>query len=688
MNSVVEKQLYIILFTETQINEENISCSIKISNQVEETKYKLCSIQDCPDYYVLKLTYLDGSMNNREKSITLTFNNIDFNSKLTQKISQGVNFCFDIQWESPNNNQPIFKQLTTYQIFEHFYKYFKNINNTKQIQYLFKHIIKIINDFDFFINVFQKVAEYTININEQYAELTNLLQLCVTKNFPISSNYANISNDIISKIIQLCTDNLIENKEHMFQLTISFLMSQKMSISQFMEQINDSPNLQYSIIKFISISENCKGINKEDIKYLIDKAQTLREEINEGQFKCIDLLKRSSQRVIDVLDIILEKWEIFSRENREENEEDEEDDDEEIIDIEDYIEPHEDDNFNEVYNKIKILLERNLEGLVFNHLIWNKYIEAFKNNYKKSWELYLFSCNCQLLPQHLDKQTVEYNLYHSTMKAIEQGNLINIELFNFLIEAKPFLIEYARTPLELDNLSKGIRLNNVNDNYIELFHRVNFKEIISQNDLYISFIKKIFASIITLKECNNAMRLFKYYTKIPQNELNCIIDYLSPINKLVNKESKDEIEYVANIIVAVIINTIPNKRKEISNKLFNFVNKNVLLYVLAQAFFIVTEKDVLNILFDIIQNEEEGIVQLMKIIKSHSNKPEMKFQEIIKHYILFLFSYFNLVINLHFIYHLNHLHFQYSLLPTTSFSTNTIYHSLLFEVLLYLYQLF
>ena len=78
MNSVVEKQLYIILFTETQINEENISCSIKISNQVEETKYKLCSIQDCPDYYVLKLTYLDGSMNNREKSITLTFNNIDF----------------------------------------------------------------------------------------------------------------------------------------------------------------------------------------------------------------------------------------------------------------------------------------------------------------------------------------------------------------------------------------------------------------------------------------------------------------------------------------------------------------------------------------------------------------------------------------------------------------------------------
>ena len=202
MNSSAPTHLYVVLCTNTKLNEQNISCKIKMSNQNQQIEPELHSIQDNPNYYILTLTYQTESMNHNKQSITITVNDINYNSNLTQKLFNGINFCFNTQWESSNNNQNIFKRLTPYQSFEQFYKYFKN-ESKRKIDTLFTGITKIINDFDLFINVFQKAAEYTIEQNEQYNELTILLQLYVTKSFPIVSNYTNISNNIISQIKSL-----------------------------------------------------------------------------------------------------------------------------------------------------------------------------------------------------------------------------------------------------------------------------------------------------------------------------------------------------------------------------------------------------------------------------------------------------------------------------------------------------
>ena len=286
-----------------------------------------------------------------------------------------------------------------------------------------------------------------------------------------------------------------------------------------------------------------------------------------------------------------------------------------IIKYKQFVKPEKNDNIEEIFNQIKILLRKEIKTKTFifkfSFVILNKYLEIYsENNLNEIITIYNIS---KYIKRNDQLSNMKHNskilniLHNKGLYFIEQHKLNNSEILNYL-ENDDYYINSSNTKVFL-NILNNFDINSINSDFLIRWKKVNWAERYKSNKIL--FYEKIsnlikdmknFGYLFELFDINKGQRDYEkdclnimeqkykklYLNKFDMNQhfINQTVDLIyyceiknyditSLIKECLFKDKKNNIDTIDDIFKKLI-----QKEKQFSEKLIDiivdFFNENIL----------------------------------------------------------------------------------------------------------------
>ena len=570
---------------------------------------------------------------NKSKKIIITVklrdeNNVIFESKInTQGIEEDKNyFLFDFKFE---HNKKLFKTyfppksiyITNRCKFVIFMKFLKDnyniLKGEKEIDDLIYYTLKII-DKDFFFYTYILIECY------EYKEcLKKLLLLFVPEELIVKINNINKEklNEFKDKINEL-TNNIEKAFEHIgndkelefILLSFIFTFNYYFQKEQIFKMLNNNiikEQIYEIILMYSNVFKNLE-LNKECLLYILKKVSSYDKIsgillLNNNFLDLLEIINNSELK-------ILSKLSSFDK----------------TLELENYVVPKIEDNLNEIYNQIKILL--------LNELILKKFLIKFSDDiFDKYIELYQTRNIEDLILIYKIMIYIKKNDIISDIKNIHKIKaLINIKFFE-LIKTKKInnilLLNYLEnyelyTCSELLQNIDYFNFQEIDTEFFIKWKKIDWLKVCKDNKN--EFYKKICSHIQNKKDFGILFNLFDIFKTEKDYEKECLENmqekFILINNSNPSEENSDFVENIIDLIyysenknidVTSLINNniLNNYSDEIIDKIFKGLIKKKLDY----------SNELTNILLTYFSKniEKSNVFSIIFILKNYKTQLEI-----------------------------------------------------------------
>ena len=289
------------------------------------------------------------------------------------------------------------------------------------------------------------------------------------------------------------------------------------------------------------------------------------------------------------------------------------------------IVPRQTDNYSNIYNELRNIInyeKSNKLFLIIDENLWDNFV--ISNEGKNINNLIIIN-KCISICKEVDNSlNIDLNeqITKSALDMISKGELKNIELLRFIKENKYFQDKkYASLlyrPIEMLN---GIDLNDINEEFYELWNEVNMFEMYSFLD---NKAKKIILDKITdIKDFEKLLRLFNFSEeKIPDTKtVGLLASKFVTLLKTYKKETCPDFIKV----ISLLIYGMSKRNYNCKQFLENYLQTNLSLEMINEIYLYIIRnyqdisKDLINIIINFFINDKnkiklEKIFALLKIV--------------------------------------------------------------------------
>ena len=288
------------------------------------------------------------------------------------------------------------------------------------------------------------------------------------------------------------------------------------------------------------------------------------------------------------------------------------------------------DNYPNIYEELNILInfeKANSQFVIFDENFWDNFIVS---NFGKNLNNLLIIDKCILLCQEVDKSfkmDIHEQITKSALSMIENGELKNIELLKFLRQNKYFQEKcYASLLYRPLDILNGIDLDNINEDFFDIWNEVNIFEMYSflENKAQ----KIILDKITQIKDLNIIFKLFNFTeNKIPDvKNMNLLYQkYISLINTYIKDTCPNFVKDTSLLIYGLNKNNYNFKPF-----LENIIQKNFDSETVKEIYLYISHnyqdisRDLINCIINYFINDKNNL-KLEKVTELIMNVPNDKF---------------------------------------------------------------